>query len=151
HTARRTRMRTRGLLFLLSCGLVLLLPGNGYSFFGNISIGGVHLPCAVGCGGSRGIVNFGFAGDSGYSFIIGPSIDGLHDAANAAAERAMTSLDGILTKQKADFFQTLNTVAANQRDALISQLNTATQSALGDLDTVLQRQLREADQLLETR
>ncbi|MCA1549699.1 hypothetical protein I6F36_22975 [Bradyrhizobium sp. BRP19] len=131
--------------------LFVCLPGSSQSFIGNVKLGSVQLPCAVGCGGSRGVVNFGFAGDAVNSFISGPSIDAFREAANQAADRATKSLDTILTQQKADFFQSLAKFTEAQRTALITDLNTATQSALGDLDIVLQRQLREADQLLETR
>ena len=141
----------RYVLCTLTIVLTLFIPMPSYSFFGNISIGGVHLPCAIGCGGSRGIVNLGFAGDAVNSFVTGPSIEGFQNAANAAADRATAKLDEVITRQKADFFEKLTELANSQRALLITQLNDATQNALLGLDDILQRQLREADLLLESR
>src|SRR5437016_504916 len=88
----------------------ILFIHDARAFFGNI--GG--LPCLVGCGGSRGVVNTNFFGDAVATFVTGPSIDRFESAGrsvvdyadqklNASLERQFAALELALSKQKDDF------------------------------------------------
>lgn len=135
----------------LAALLMLLEPTVSHSFIGNIKIGGVKLPCAVACGGSRGVVNLNFAGDAVNSFITGPSIDNFSEKVNQSVDRGLDKLEKLLIARQTDFLEKATEIANSQRDQFINQLVATTDEAVAQLDGVLKERLKEADRILETR
>jgi hypothetical protein len=141
------RLRLAALVGLLC----FLVPLPAYCFIGNIKIGGVKLPCAVACGGSRGVVNLNFAGDAINSFLTGPSIDNFAEKANQSIDRGLEKFEKLLIARQSDFLEKAAQIATDQREQFIVALSATTDEAVAQLDSTLRQQLRDADRILETR
>jgi hypothetical protein len=140
----------RRMVFLLAFAISVASTA-AVAFIGNVKIGGFKVPCAVACGGSRGIVNTNFVGDLVNNVFLGPSIDNFEGAANRTVDRATQQLDQILTKQKAAFLSDIEKLTVAQREQLVSQLSDLSSEMITSLDETIRSQLREADRLLENR
>lgn len=143
-----TRMGFRALAAGFICLVAVSLPSLGYGFIGNLKIGGLQLPCAVACGGDRGIINPRFLGDAVNNIFAAPTIDSFGTRADASVDRAMSALDKVLDGQREKVVADLESLGDRQRDALVSDLADLSAETITDLDEVLTRNIEKlTDQL----
>jgi hypothetical protein len=136
---------------LATATIVLLFPSSSRSFIGNWKIGGFALPCAVACGGDRGIINPNFAGDAINQIFAAPTIDNFHNALDASIDRGLGKFEDLLNKKQADFFKTMNDSATAQRQALIAEMHSSVTDAMAQLDKILRGAIDEADERIKAR
>ncbi|MGX5733843.1 hypothetical protein [Bosea thiooxidans] len=141
-------MKLRLLLVALLC---IFAANAAIALIGNIKVGGFQVPCAVACGGSRGVINPNFAGDFFNNVFMGPSIENFENSANRSTDRAMQQLDAVLTKQKTTFLADIEKLSKDQIASVVSQLSDLSNETITSLDEKLRAQLQEADRLLENR
>lgn len=138
-------MSRRVLARSLLAVVVLLLPPESLPFFGNIKIGGLSLPCAVGCGGDRGILNFNFLGDAFHSFFTSSSIDSFDEKMKARGDAFLASAESKLNTVLDDKILKLNALIDSQRHEFFVELGNSADKVLYDFNEILARNVSDAD------
>lgn len=123
----------------------VFLSATVSAFIGNIKLGNFSVPCALACGGERGVINWNFVGDAFHSVVTGSSIDALDDKLKQRGEAVVALAEARLNAVLDDKIAKLNDLAEFQRNEFVSQLNAFANKAVDELDRVLQLNIAEAD------